>query len=227
MPTDRHDALRSLYWRSRRILPTGRPSWPGTEAQVPPQVLTAQGALGCSRPLGPPRPQWTEPHNGRKLRCTAPVHWLPLRATRSGGASGRRAPRPPIRCEWYRGTRSVNVIGLLLVRIRSARSPPMDADCGLPRHSFRYRSRHAVDSRRGPPRYRTCKTWRSGKDAPHQAGRPSHLPRLRNRNLQRSGRWDGPAETGKARSHATKTFLCEVDPRQGGEGRRSRNLHAR
>ena len=37
VPTSRYDAFRSLYWRSRRKLPTGRPSWPGTEALVPPR----------------------------------------------------------------------------------------------------------------------------------------------------------------------------------------------
>ena len=31
-----------------------------SEAQVPPQVLMAQGAVGRSRSLGPSRPQWTE-----------------------------------------------------------------------------------------------------------------------------------------------------------------------
>ena len=44
LPTGRHDALRSLYRRSRRKLPTGRPSWPGTEARVPPGAHGAGGS---------------------------------------------------------------------------------------------------------------------------------------------------------------------------------------
>lgn len=62
-----------------------------------PRVLTAQGALGCSRPLGPPRPQWTEPHNGRKVRCTAHVHWLPLRAPVEPVERALRNPRAAVR----------------------------------------------------------------------------------------------------------------------------------
>ncbi len=37
----------------RRRLPTGHPSRPLAGARVPPQVLEAQGAIGCSRRAGP------------------------------------------------------------------------------------------------------------------------------------------------------------------------------
>ena len=56
MPTGRHDARRSLYRRSRRKLPTGRPSWPGTEAQVLTRRSRRRGHSVALDPLARPVP---------------------------------------------------------------------------------------------------------------------------------------------------------------------------
>ncbi len=121
MQTDRHDACPSLYWRSRRKLPTRRPSWPGTEAQVPPRCSRRRGCSVALDPLARPVRNRRDPHDGRELRRAAPGHWLPLRATRSGEASGQPAPlrrrsrkslsnvfapKRPKRRERYRGYRA-------------------------------------------------------------------------------------------------------------------------
>ncbi|HEX8799094.1 MAG TPA: hypothetical protein VF772_10795, partial [Terriglobales bacterium] len=41
--TGRHDACRSLYWRSVARLPTGHPSWPTRWGTCPIMVLEARG----------------------------------------------------------------------------------------------------------------------------------------------------------------------------------------
>ena len=83
LPTDRHDALRSLYWRSRRTLPTGRPSWPETEAQVPPGAHSTGGAWLLPAPWLAPsvmdgNSQWQE----ASVHCTRPLAPPPRYALR-------------------------------------------------------------------------------------------------------------------------------------------------
>ena len=57
----------------QKIPPTGYPSWPGTEAR-PPQVLAAQGALGCSRFPGSSRlKRRRNAQNGRKPQRDIPA----------------------------------------------------------------------------------------------------------------------------------------------------------
>src|SRR5262249_9662526 len=66
--SNRRDLSLSLYWRSRRGLPTGPQLAATHRGTGPPQVLTkkigAQGAVGCSRRVGSvrqayQRPVWT------------------------------------------------------------------------------------------------------------------------------------------------------------------------
>src|SRR5262249_23707124 len=66
--SNRRDLSLSLYWRSRRGLPTGPQLAATRRGTGPPQVLTkkigAQGAVGCSRRVGSvrqayQRPVWT------------------------------------------------------------------------------------------------------------------------------------------------------------------------
>ena len=113
-----------LYWRSRRKLPRGRPSWPGTGARFPSGALGAGGAwllpipwpgtstrdatsmmAGCLSKLNAPR---GAPH--RRFASLRPEHWnkasttTPSRTGRAvmgtGGGnfcSGGRAPHPRTR----------------------------------------------------------------------------------------------------------------------------------
>ncbi len=118
VPTGRHDAFRSLYWRSRRKLPTGRPSWPGTGAQVPPRCSRRRGRSVAPDPLARPARNGREPHDGRKPSQAAPAHRLPLRATRSGEADGRaslllseHSSRPSITTQPHRGRSVVRGTG--------------------------------------------------------------------------------------------------------------------
>ncbi len=50
---DRRDARRSLYWRSLAQTPQGASIAATCRGTRPPQVLEAQGAIGCSRRAGP------------------------------------------------------------------------------------------------------------------------------------------------------------------------------
>ena len=90
VPTGRHDALRSLYWRSRPILPAGRPSHGQGLRHCPPQGSEGSGGvwlLPIPRPV-PSGMDGTDTMAGSPQR-TVPDHRLPLCATRSGEADGR------------------------------------------------------------------------------------------------------------------------------------------
>ena len=87
MPTDRHDALRSLYWRSRRTLPTGRPSWPGTGAQVPPRCSRHRGRLVAPGPLARPVRNGRNPTMAGSFGALHPS---------TGSPSALRAPGEPV-----------------------------------------------------------------------------------------------------------------------------------
>ena len=63
--SNRRDLSLSLYWRSRRCLPTGPQLAATRRGTGPPQVLTkkigAQGAVGCSRRVGSVRQAYQRP----------------------------------------------------------------------------------------------------------------------------------------------------------------------
>ena len=88
----RHDAHHPLYWRSRRDLPLdlrrGRPR----RGTGPPQVLEAQGAIGCSRRVGPVRPVYSIDQPANEMKGTGvnrePMKCLNLMLLRAGLETG-------------------------------------------------------------------------------------------------------------------------------------------